>query len=107
GAVLSFSKMNPPIQVVLVKDAPTKPEGKTFTLAEGKYQDFFGAPVPFHRKQIVVSNRSSAVYLMVYKMDDGTRIGTIFPQSNFTLFSSGPVRVKREADGAGGTVNVD
>ena len=85
------------------KDAPTKIHGSEFNLGWNQERIFEGGPAPYHRKQIVISNEDRSGHVLHIILESGidqdgqggpTRICAVFPLTNFTLLTSGVVRIR-------------
>jgi hypothetical protein len=53
-------------QAAIIQEAPTRMQGTSLVLPPGHWRAFSGAPVPFHRKRIIITNEdpNTRVYIV-------------------------------------------
>jgi hypothetical protein len=105
-------------KVVYVRDAPTKCQGRRYSLSDGESIRFPARPAPFHRKQFIISNISSVnlqirvssfaehadpVQTPLTGTSAGALGGVVFPTSIIGIFTSDAIWIKA----ASGAANFD
>jgi hypothetical protein len=99
------------IQTVFFKEAPTRAICYEMDLPANGVRKIPAAPVPMHRKQIIITNEDNSDKLYVVEgnaVDPSTstrRGATVFPNTSITLFTSDDIYLK--AAGSGSVVSVE
>lgn len=108
--------------LVYVMDCPTKTQSRRIGLKSGKAFHFPATVAPFHRKQVIITPRSTTLKVRLYTKapdlsgvdsDDSTTADspnfgvTIAPGPPFTMFTSDEFWLLNANDESGGTVYVN